>query len=218
MIKEIYYLDFFNGLLDGEKERCKAILDDLLASKIPVVEIYVSLFQRSMYQIGRMWEHSKITIAQEHCASQIVDDLISGLISTLTPPAQTGKSIVIACVDKEFHFLGAKIVAQMFELSGWRVYFLGQSTPTNTLLSYIEEKKPDLVGISFNFYLRYVKFFEILDTIKKVVPTQRILIGGQGITEYRDKIMEEYPGIIYFDNLYTLNEFISKYEPVASGN
>ena len=75
-IKEVYFLDFFNSLISGEKINCARIVDSLVNENVDIKEIYTELFQRSLYRIGKMREQNQLSIAEEHAATQIVESLI----------------------------------------------------------------------------------------------------------------------------------------------
>ena len=65
---------------------------------------------------------------------------------------------MISCIDKEFHEIGARMAADVFELNGWNTYFLGASMPTREIVKFIEVKKPDVVGFVIQFLLEYTTF------------------------------------------------------------
>ncbi|MDP3444121.1 MAG: B12-binding domain-containing protein, partial [Ignavibacteria bacterium] len=70
MISEVIYLHYLNALLEGNKKECMQIVVNLIDHKISLKEIYVQLFQRSMYRIGTMWEKERCGIADEHIATK----------------------------------------------------------------------------------------------------------------------------------------------------
>ena len=81
MIPEAVYLHYLNALLDGDKKQCLQIVVNLLDQKVSLKEIYLQLFQRSMYRIGQMWENERCSIANEHIATKITE--IGGFGSVL---------------------------------------------------------------------------------------------------------------------------------------
>ena len=76
MINEVYFLDYTNGLLQGDKEKCTQIVEDLISEKVEIKDIYVDLFQRSMYHVGKMWEQGQLSISEEHIGTEITKSLI----------------------------------------------------------------------------------------------------------------------------------------------
>ena len=117
-IKEVYFLDFFNSLTRGEKINCARMVNTLVNENVDIKEIYTELFQRSLYRIGKMWEQNQLSIAEEHAATQIVESLIGIVQPKYNPSAQNGERVIVSCVDKEFHLIGAPMAAHIFELNG----------------------------------------------------------------------------------------------------
>ncbi|NUN07678.1 MAG: cobalamin B12-binding domain-containing protein [Ignavibacteriaceae bacterium] len=210
MIKQVQYLEFFDSLLNGDKEACKRICLTLLENGESPKSIYLDLFQKSLYRIGKLWEDGKINIADEHVATTIIDHLITMISDKVRKEEDVDNSVIVTCVDKEFHQIGAKMVANFFEINGWQTFYLGANTPARELVRYIEEKQPDYVGLSINFHLNGLRLLETIDNIRKKFPEQKIIIGGQGITGIRAEIDKNYPDVVVCESLEQLEEFISK--------
>ncbi len=208
MIKDVYFLDYYNNLIVGNREKCKSIVEELLSHKTDVKEIYTGLFQKSLYTIGKQWEQNNLSVADEHAASHITEQLIDVCLTKVNHVKKNGKNAVVACIDKEYHELGAKMVCHILELNGWNTYFLGASTPTRDLIKFLKDKKPDIVGLSFNFYLNLLKLGEVLDKINKFFPGQKILLGGQGIGEINKDFFAKYTDIYFINSLNDLDTFL----------
>jgi len=205
MIKQVHFLDFTNGLIEADKEKCRKILNDLLSEKTDIREIYVDLFQRSLYTIGKLWEKNELNVADEHLGTQIVEELVYECSLTLKNIPKNGRKVLITCIDKEFHKIGAKMASDIFELNGWATYFLGASTPTKEILRAIQTKKPDVVGLSFNFYLNMLKLFNVIEDIKKYFPGIKIIVGGQGPNIEKENILKKYNDIFFFNDIKELD-------------
>lgn len=212
MISEVHFLDYTNSLLQADKDKCISIVEKLLSENVDIKDIYVDLFQRSMYHIGKMWEQGQLSIADEHIGTEITKSLMNKYAAKITSSKKIGKTALISCVDKEFHEIGARMAADVFELNGWSTYFLGASMPSREILKFIETKKPDLVGLSFNFYLNLVRLLEVIDHIRKQFPNQKIVVGGQGITREKENLLSKYPDIKYFSTVKELDDYLKSYE------
>ncbi|MBV5326804.1 MAG: cobalamin-dependent protein, partial [Chlorobium sp.] len=110
------------------------------------------LFQKSMYRVGELWEINEISVAREHLATTITESMLSITYPHLFTGLQSAKKAIISCTANEYHQLGGKMVADIFELHGWDTHFLGVNTPINELLACIDEIKPDLIGLSLAVY------------------------------------------------------------------
>lgn len=208
MISEVYFLDYTNGLLQGDKEKCISIVEKLITEKTDIKDIYVALLQRSLYHVGKMWEQGQLSIADEHMGTEITKCLMNKYADKITANKKVGKTALITCVDKEFHEIGARMAADVFELNGWNTYFLGASTPTREIVKFIEIKKPDVVGLSFSFYMNLLRLLEVIDHIRKNYPDQKIIIGGQGINPKKENLLSKYPDIRHFSTVKELDDYL----------
>lgn len=210
MINQIYFLDFYNSLVDGDKEQCASIVNDLIIKGTDYKSIYIDLYQKALYKIGRDWEKGKSSITDEHISSQIIEFLLHRFAPILNGN-KLGKKAVVLCVDKEQHSIGALMAAHVFEHNGWETLFLGASTPNKESLNLILNKKPHVLGISFNFYLNIKRLTDLLDLIRAELPEQKIVIGGQGLKENKIDLSEKYPDINYFTSILELDEYLKNY-------
>lgn len=207
-IKQSDFLGFYNSLVDGDKEKCILLVQTLIDEGADLKEIYVELFQKSLYRIGTLWDHSKLSISEEHMATQIVESLISRF-------APVGKSepqnkAVVTCIDKEFHEIGAKMAANVFENNGWKTYYLGASVPNKEIVKFVKQIDPDVIALSWSLYLNLGRFLEVVDHLTKFFPTKKIVVGGQALAENSDKILKKYKNVKYIDSLHSLEKYLKK--------
>jgi len=208
MIKDIYFWDYFNNLLEGNKQKCREIVLELYNDGTDIKELYTDLMQKAMYRVGKLWEEGRLTISEEHLATKVTEYLVDSTLDIVSAPEKNGKTAVITCIDKEFHDLGARIVTNMFELNGWDTAFLGSNTPSREIIRVIEQKKPDMLGISYSLYLNHLRFLELMGLISKKFPDLKILIGGQGLNNSDPAVLESYPNAVYITSLYQLDGII----------
>lgn len=216
MISDAVYYHYLSALLEGNKSECVKIVSDLLERNEDPKEIYIKLFQRSMYRIGYLWEHNRTSVAREHIASKITESLLTLLYPKIMEIEKIGKKVVISCIDKEFHEIGPKIVSDFFELNGWESIFLGSNTPQNEIIDTIKETEPDLLGISNNFYINVVRLLKLIDQVRDQFPNLQIIVGGQALAEGHDDTLKDYKGVHYIPSLYELENFIKSVNGVPS--
>ncbi len=151
-IENELYQTYLASLLTGDKKACLNIVTTLLEDKIEIRQLYTDLFQKSMYRVGELWERNEISVAREHLATMITENMLSVTYPHLFTGLQSAKKAIISCTANEYHQLGGKMVADIFELHGWDAHFLGANTPVEELLKFIDEIQPDLIGLSLAVY------------------------------------------------------------------
>ena len=147
-LTENEYRDYLDNLLSGNRQACMDVVQRLLDEKVGVRAIYLDLFQRSLYDVGSMWERNEISVAVEPLATAVTERLMSLVYPVLFRGERVNKKAVVACVANEYHQIGGRMVADIFELNGWDSYFLGANTPTSSLIDMISRTEPDIVGLS----------------------------------------------------------------------
>lgn len=210
MISEAVYLHFLNALLDGDKKQCFQIVDNLVEQNVSVKEIFLGLFQRSMYRIGQMWEKERCSIGNEHVATKIIEGLIE-YVAANNLKDRTGKKLaLITCIDKEYHELGARMVAGFLEALGWNTLFVGANIPPSETIKFIREKTPDVVGISSSFYINITRLISLIQLIKDEFPEQEIIVGGQSLAEGRSECLSSFSNVRYITCLNGLEKYLTE--------
>ncbi|MEA2327469.1 MAG: hypothetical protein QOE68_2428 [Thermoanaerobaculia bacterium] len=128
----------------------RAAIDLVLraADEHPVEHIYTGLLQEAQYEVGRLWEANEISVAQEHYSTAVTQLIMSLLYPRICETPKTRGAFIGVCVEGELHEVGIRMVCDLFELRGWQSFYLGSSMPPAELLRFIEQKRPDVIGIS----------------------------------------------------------------------
>ncbi len=71
MIEESVYKHYFKALVSGDRSRCAETVSQLIEKNTTAQIIYTDLFQKSLYEIGELWEQNRISVAVEHLATAI---------------------------------------------------------------------------------------------------------------------------------------------------
>ena len=206
MIESTLYETYLKSLLNGDREACLKIVTTLLEKKIEIRELYSNLFQKSLYRVGELWERNEISVAREHLVTSITEGLLSSTYPYIFSGEQTAKKVIISCTANEYHQLGGKMVADIFELHGWDAYFLGANTPAKELLSLIDEMNPDLVGLSLAIYFNVPAMKTTLEIIRAHFQNLDILVGGHAFSYGGTDILKTVSGTNYLESLAQLED------------
>lgn len=164
-------------LAGDRREATRVVVDEGLASGIEVIDLQTRVIQEAQNEIGRLWQQNRVTIAQEHMASAISQLVLATLFERATPAKSLGKKLVLACVDGELHDLPARIVADVLDLAGFDVRYLGASVPHDDLVSLIQAERPDVIGLSVTMNFNVPSLRTAVERLRRVTETP-IFIGG----------------------------------------
>ena len=208
---EEIYRRYLDGLLTSDRQKCRVNFEQWLESTPQLRSIYDDLVRRSLYEVGEQWEQGKISVATEHLATAISEGLLNLTYPRLFAGPRLGKSAVITCVANEYHQIGGKMVADIFELNGWRGYFLGANMPVSDVKLLIKEKRPNVVALSVATVLNFDRLVSAAAEIRWAFPETPILAGGQAFRWIGREKVEGLSGVRCLTNLGELDAWITEH-------
>jgi methanogenic corrinoid protein MtbC1 len=173
-----------------------------------IKDLYEEVFKAALYEVGRLWETNKITVATEHMATAITEGILNELFDEIIPKKKLNKKVVVACVENEQHQVGIKMVADVFEMKGWESFFLGSGVPTNELIRFIHSTMPDILAVSLSVYFNYSSFLKMMRSLQIEFPNLQIIIGGQAFTRVSHDALLRLGNVVLLPDLYLLEKFI----------
>ena len=182
------FADFLDRILEGDKAGCRRLVTQLQDDQVPAIDLYVDLFSRALYEIGRRWESGLLSVAAEHMATAIVEDLLAQVFARLPRHKLVRKRAIVFCGADELHQVGGRMVADTLEFLGWDVAFLGANTPTADLLELVKTWKPDLVALSLTLETNLEKGLGALRALRANHPKLRLLAGGQAVKRNESRL------------------------------
>lgn len=171
------YLDY---LLNGKRQMANALVNELIQNGVSIKNIYQDIFQVSQYEVGRLWQCNKITVAHEHYCTAATQQIMSGLYQYIFNMDRNGKTLVACSISGELHEMGIRMVADYFEMEGWDTYYLGTNLPEKQIENYLIEYNADVLALSVTLPLHISKAAALIDKIKTNPSTQhvKIMVGG----------------------------------------
>ena len=175
--------EYVDMLLNADRNSASRLIITEAEKGTPVRDLYLEVFQKSQYEIGRLWLSNQISVAKEHFCSAATQLIMSQLYPYLFTTERVGHKLVTACVGGELHEIGIRMVTDFFEMEGWDTYYLGANTPGSIILKAIEENNAEVVGLSIampyhrSILKNVIHEIKSSDTGKNVI----ILVGGNAI-------------------------------------
>lgn len=181
MITESLYRNYQDRLITTSgRADCKVIVKKLLTDGILIKDLYVNLFQRSLYEVGVLWETNKISVATEHFCTAITESMISLSYPYMFAGKYQGKKAIITCTPGEHHHIAGRMVADYFELNGWDGLYLGDNIPEDAIILFITENYPDLLAVSMSVSYSLNTLDTLIVKVRQHFPDLPIVLGGQG--------------------------------------
>ena len=132
-------------------------------------------------RVGDRWHDGKLTVAQEHLATAVVERVVSEAAPLLTG-GQGNPVIVIATLEGEKHANGALMAAATAASEGWKVIYLGADLPSSEIADAAQRTGARAVGVSAVVYeKKRVAALRELDRL--LASDMAILVGGAASKE-----------------------------------
>jgi excisionase family DNA binding protein len=188
--------------LKGHRDSVQQILTGLYLGQYPLCQIYDDLLTPVLHEIGNRWIQKKLTITEEHIASQIIRDAIIRLQGIIRVPKKKTKSVICLNLSSELHDIGLKMVQNILELRGFKTYYTGQQTPFLDLGQMLTKIKPDRLYIASTVIIDIDKDQNEINALCElsIMNSIEIFVGGIGF----DKLDHSHPAVVR--RLYTFKD------------
>lgn len=174
---------FLEALLEGDAAEANRLASQAVADTADLAEFYLHVITPAMTEVGNRWEEGALSVAREHLATAIVSRVMSNQYLRFSGTERTKGRALVSAAANEFHELGARMVADMLEMSGWDVLYLGSNIPVDVVLQTIREEKPFLVCFSVTMPFNLLEVGHIIGKLRADPETAsiRILVGGRSL-------------------------------------
>lgn len=169
---------YLEALLRADRRAAGQMILAAVEAGAPLREVYLHVFQPVQREVGRLWQTNQITVAQEHFCTAATQMIMSQLYPYLFTGERKERRVVVACVGGELHELGARMVADFFEMSGWDSTFLGANTPPESILRMTEDRRADLLALSATMTFHVSRVREMIAALRAASSPTRVLVGG----------------------------------------
>ena len=174
-IKQLY-----RKLTDGDIQNCVQIYDDYIRI-FNSADFFDKILKPVMYQIGDDWANNKISIATEHVASNVAQTLVKIIMDKMSTSGNKKKVLLCVPVGEEHH-LGCDVIETFLTSKGYKVFNMGTSIPTESILHFIEHNNPDIVMVSITLEDNLKAGQRLVKKIKDNFQVP-IVIGGYALVQ-----------------------------------
>jgi excisionase family DNA binding protein len=116
-------------LVHGDEAEAWRLTQQALASAYSAEELYLDVLGPALRRIGNEWAAGRVSVAEEHRASALMQRLIGRLGPLLTRRGRSRGTIVLGAPESDFHSLASALVADVLRGRGFAVVDLGANTP-----------------------------------------------------------------------------------------
>ncbi|MEA3470345.1 MAG: corrinoid protein [Thermodesulfobacteriota bacterium] len=155
-------------------------------NNIPADKIITNGITAGMEIVGEKFNAKEYYIPDMLASAEAVSaamDLLKPLLEASN--IETKGKFAIVTVRGDIHDIGKNIVAILLKGAGYEVEDLGIDIPTEKIVEYVKENKPDYLGLSALLTTTMLVMGDIIEALKAagLRDSIKILIGGAAISD-----------------------------------
>jgi len=170
------------ALVNGDADAAGAVIDELVAGRYTLADIYMSLIGPALQGLGEAWCVGDIGVGQEKLTTQIVLAQMERLRAKFVAPSHRSSfRVMVSCVEGEMHFIGARMFADLCLARGWWVDFLGPDAPNSAIVDMVRRRYPQLLALSLTMDHGLAHARKLAVELEDVAAPPKLLLGGQAV-------------------------------------
>ena len=143
--------DYLSALDRGDRAGALQQARALRSDGHELLDVMLHLIAPAQLQVGELWVSDTWSVAQEHAATAISEAVVTTLAVDREGQAQAPRdapSVVVSCVEQEWHALPALMVSEQLRASGYAVSYLGANSSAQGLVRHVHDTGPRAVLLS----------------------------------------------------------------------
>lgn len=167
------------AVLEGDRHRASTlVVDAVRQGRLTAPDAYLRVITPVQRELGRMWHLGEISVAEEHFATATTQLTLSMLYPFLPRRGPRNLTVIAASVEGNVHDLGVRMVADFFEMDGWKTIYLGANVPPEDLAVAAAHFSADLVAVSACLPTQLRAVEDTVLALRRHGFTSPILVGG----------------------------------------
>jgi methanogenic corrinoid protein MtbC1 len=171
---------YARAIKDGDPGVAQEVIDAASEQGMRVEEVQARIIAPAMRWIGDCWQSGEATVADEHLATAITQDILARLFRrALHAGPRSRERVVLAAAQGEHHALGLRMAADVLEGAGFDVLYLGADIPLPILLETCRKHTPAALGMSVSMPLNVPTLIAEIQAVCALPHPPAIFVAGR---------------------------------------
>jgi methanogenic corrinoid protein MtbC1 len=165
-------------------EREAVVMEVLRAVEagLGVERLYDDVLLPLLRTLGASWQTGQTAVWEEHMATQAIRSAVEALYPRIlarkagVPPVPV--TVAFFCPPDEAHDLGLRMLADRFDLHGFRTIYVGASTPVDDMVACAQGVSANVVCLSASTHFHRAALRHAVAALEAALPGVRVLVGG----------------------------------------
>jgi len=155
------------------------ITKEALESGVTPTEILNDALILAMNKVGQKFTENKIFVPQMLLSAKAMGASMVHLKPFFANGSVQRKGVfILGTVFGDLHDIGKNLFGMMVEGAGWEVIDLGIDVKTERFVEAVQQHPTAVVGISALLTTTMVNMKPVIDAIKAVSPSTKVIVGG----------------------------------------
>ncbi len=183
------------SLRTHDRERIIGGILSAVEQGLPIEDLYSLVLEPFLASVGRGWQEGRTAVWEEHLAVGAVRAAIDALYPRVLARKQRVEPVPVTvaffCPPLETHDLGLRMLADRFDLRGFRTVYVGALTPVAEMIACARAVGADVVCLSASTHYQRAALTSVVETLRQELPDVRIAAGGPAFA-HTENGWEEY--------------------------
>lgn len=171
-------LSYLAAVLEGDPRRGLELVVGAVDEGLDVIEACLDVLLPAQREIGRLWHQGSASVAEEHFVTATTHRVLALLMERAARAEWNGKRALVAAVEGNVHEVAIRILADLLEIDGWQVIYLGASVPNGDMTAAAAGYAVDLVVLSGSLTTQVRQLEDAVGALKRLDSQPAVLVGG----------------------------------------
>lgn len=180
-------LAYVAAVLEGDSRKATDRVLAEVDAGLEVESAYLDVLVPAQREVGRLWYAGELGVTEEHVVTYTTERLMALLAHRAERAPANGRTVLCAAVTGNVHDVAVRVLADFFDISGWRAVHLGANVPTSELATALQYFDGDLLVLSAALSVQLPKVAEAIAAVRRIEGrTVQVMVGGLAFNDAPD--------------------------------
>jgi len=149
---------------------------------LSIEDLHTHVLSPFLASVGRGWQEGRTTVWEEH----LIVGAVRAAIEALYPRVLERKArvetvpmtVAFFCPPEETHDVGLRMLADLFDLRGFRTIYIGAGTPVHEMVACVRSVGASVICLSASTHFQKTALHHVITGLRSALPDVRIVAGG----------------------------------------
>ena len=149
---------------------------------LPVEDLHTNVLSPFLASVGRGWQEGRTAVWEEHLIVGAVRAAIEALYPRVLEQKERIEAVPMTvaffCPPEETHDVGLRMLADLFDLRGFRTIYIGAGTPVHEMVACVRSVGASVICLSASTHFQKTALHHVITGLRSALPDVRIVAGG----------------------------------------